>query len=78
VRIALANGLGSPKVRGRDLAIDEGSEAEILERIKAQAEKFNRATRMDLHQHCQAKYSIAISRGWIDSFILRHRSELVK
>jgi hypothetical protein len=35
VKAALANGLEPPKVRGRHPAIDEGSEAEILEWIEA-------------------------------------------
>jgi hypothetical protein len=72
VKAALANRLEPPKVRGRHPPIDEGSEAEILEWIETQAEKYNPATRTDLRQHCQAKYSVAISRGWVDSFILRH------
>jgi hypothetical protein len=76
VKAALANALDLRKVRGRHLAIDEGSEAEIMEWFDAQAEKCNRATRTDLVQHCQTKYSVAISRGWVDWFILRHRNEL--
>jgi hypothetical protein len=61
VKAALANGLEPPKVRGIHPAIDEGSEAEIREWIEAQAEKYHPATRTDLCQHCQAKYSVAIS-----------------
>jgi hypothetical protein len=78
VKAELANGLEPPKVRVPHPVIDEGSEAEILEWIESQAEKCNPATRTDLRQHCQAKYSPAISRGWVDSFILRHRDELVE
>jgi hypothetical protein len=76
VNAAFANGLEPPKVDGRYPAIDEGPEVEILKWIEAQAEKCKIATRTDLRQHCQAKYSVAISRGRIDSFILRHRDEL--
>jgi hypothetical protein len=61
VKAALANGLEPPKVRRRHPTIDEGSEAEILEWIEAQAEKCNPATRTDLRQHCQAKYLVDIS-----------------
>jgi hypothetical protein len=63
VKVALVNELDPPKVRGRHPAIDEGSEAEILEWIEAQAEKCNPSTRTDLHQHWQEKYSVAMSRG---------------
>jgi hypothetical protein len=52
MKAALANRLELPKVRGRHPAIDEGSEAEILEWIEAQAEKCNPTTRTDLCQHC--------------------------
>jgi hypothetical protein len=69
---ALANGLEPPKIRGRHFAIDEGSEAGILEWIEAQAEKCDPLTEKDLCSYCQAKYSVSISRGWVDSFILRH------
>jgi hypothetical protein len=78
VKAALANGLEPPKVRGRQLAIGQGSEAEILEWIEVQAEKCNPATRTDFCQHCQAKYSVARNRGWVDSFILPHRDELAE
>jgi hypothetical protein len=78
LKAALANGLGPPKVRGRHPAIDEGSEAEILEWIEAQAEKCNPATRTNFCQHCQSKCSVTISRGWVDSFILRNRDELAE
>jgi hypothetical protein len=59
----LANGLEPPKVRGHHSAFDEGSEAEILQWIEDQAQKCNPITRTDLCHHCQAKYSIPISRG---------------
>jgi hypothetical protein len=71
----LANGLEEPKVRGRHLAIDEDSEGEILEWIEAQAEKCKSVTRTDIQHYCEAKYSCLVNRGWIDSFILRHRDD---
>jgi hypothetical protein len=54
VKAALANGLEPPKVRGRHSAIDEGSEADILQWIEAQAQKCNPVTQTDLRHHCQA------------------------
>jgi hypothetical protein len=76
MKAALANGLGLRKVCGRQQAIDECSKAEILQWIEAQEEKHRLATRTDLRRHCQAKYSVVISRRWVDSFILRQGCEL--
>jgi hypothetical protein len=47
-----------------------------LECIEAQAEKYDPVTRTHLRHYCQAKYSISISQGWVDSFILRRRDDL--
>jgi hypothetical protein len=76
VKAALENGLNEPKVRGRHFAFDDDSEVQILEWIQGQAEKCEPVTRTDLKHHCEVKYSRSISRGWVDSFILRHREDL--
>jgi hypothetical protein len=60
------------------MGVDGNSEAELLEWIDAQAEKCNPVTRTDLRHYCQVKDSILISRGWIESFILRHRDDLTE
>jgi hypothetical protein len=78
VKAALANGLEPPKVRGCHLAINESSETGILEWIEAQIEKCDPVTRTDLRRYCQTKYSVSMSRGWVDLFILRHRDNLAK
>jgi hypothetical protein len=67
-----------PKVRGRHFPIDQGSEAGIVEWIESQADKRDHVTRADLRHYCQAKYSVSISRGWVDSFILRRRDDLAE
>jgi hypothetical protein len=63
VKAALDNRLEAPKVRGRHMAIDENSKAEILEWIDAQAEKCNPVTRTDIRHYCEVKCFISISRG---------------
>jgi hypothetical protein len=78
VKSALANGMEPPKVRGHHFPIDQGSEAGIMEWIESQAEKRDTVTRADLRHYCQAKYSASISRGWVDSFILRRRDDLAE
>jgi hypothetical protein len=74
----LANGLEEPKVCDRHLAVDEDSEGEILEWIEAQAEKYKPVIRTELRHYCKVKYSYLVNRGWIDSFILRHRDDLTE
>jgi hypothetical protein len=43
--------------------------------IRSQTEKYVRVTRTDPRRHCKAKYSRSSSRGWVDSFILRHKTD---
>jgi hypothetical protein len=78
VKAALDNRAKAPKVRRCHMAVDENPEAEILEWIDARAEKCNPVTRTDLQHYCEVKYPILISRGWADSFILRHRDDLTE
>jgi hypothetical protein len=59
----LANELEKPNLRDRHFAIDEDSEEEILELIKAQAEKCKPVTRTDIQHYCKTKYFRLINRG---------------
>jgi hypothetical protein len=76
VKAALNNGLNDPKVRDRHFAFNDNSDVQILDCIQRQAEKYAPVTRTDLKSYCEATYSRSISRGWVDSFILRHRADL--
>jgi hypothetical protein len=78
VKAALANGLNESKVSDCHFAFDDDSEIEILEWIQSQAEKYESVTRTDIRHYCEAKYSRSISRGWIDSLILRNREDLLE
>jgi hypothetical protein len=78
IKAALANGLDDRKTRGHHLAFDDDSTKEILEWIEAQADKCKPITRTDLRHYCEANYSRSISRGWVDSFILRHRDDVTE
>jgi hypothetical protein len=74
----LANKLEEPKVRDRRFAIDEYSARGILESIQIRAEKCKIITRTDLPHYCGAEYSRSVSRGWVKSFIFRHRDDLTE
>jgi hypothetical protein len=60
------------------MAIDENSEIENSEWIDAQTKKCSPITRTDLRHYCEVKYSISISQGGPDSFILRHRDNVAE
>jgi hypothetical protein len=57
----LDNGFGALKVRDRHMTVDENSEAEILEWIDAQTEKYSPVTPTDLRHYYEVKYSISIN-----------------
>jgi hypothetical protein len=46
--------------------------------MKVQAEKWKQITQTDFRDYYKPKYSHSINRGWIDSFILRHRDNLTE
>jgi hypothetical protein len=70
-KAALANGFEKLKSRGRYSAFKDDSESEILAWTEAQAEKDRPVTRTDLRHSCQTKYFLVVTRGWVESFILR-------
>jgi hypothetical protein len=78
VKVALANGFEKLKSRGRHSALDDDLENEILTWIEVQAEKSRLVTRTDTRHYFKTKYSRPVTRGWIDSFILRDGDDLTK
>jgi transposase len=78
VRAVLVNRYDPPKQRGRHPGAAPHSQAEILAWIKRNAEKSTPVTRTELRHYCTAKFDILVTRGWVDSVILRHESELVE
>jgi hypothetical protein len=78
VHAALANGLSPPKSRGRHLVVDAESDANILAWIEKPGEKNAAVTRTDIKNDCHEVCRLEVSRGWVDSFILRHSAELTE
>jgi hypothetical protein len=76
VQSVLANRLSPPKSRGRHLAVDAESDGNILAWIQKWAEKNAVLTRTDIKNYCHEVCRLEVSRGWVDSFILRHSAEL--
>jgi hypothetical protein len=78
VHSALAKGLSPPKSGGRHLAVDAESDANILAWIEKQAEKNAAVTGTDIKNYYHEVCRLEIPRGWVDSFILRHSTELTE
>jgi hypothetical protein len=78
VQSALPNGLSPPKSLGRHLAVGAESDANILTWIMKQAEKNAEVTRSDIKNYCHEVCRLEVSRGWVDSFILRHSEEFTE
>lgn len=78
VSAALQNGFDEPKPRGRHLAINAESEADILAWIQRNYEKNMPTTRTDIRHYCSTKFNKKITKGWVDSFIGRHLTELIE
>jgi hypothetical protein len=63
VRSALVNGLNPPPSRGRHLAVDGKSDANILAWIKKQTEKNAAVTRSDIKKSCREVWKFEASQG---------------
>jgi hypothetical protein len=78
IRRASDNGFEEPKSRGGHFALDAISDANTLEKIKKNAGKNTAVTRTGIKNYCLKVYKFQVSRGSVDSFILRHSDELTE
>jgi hypothetical protein len=78
VKRVLKSGLKPLKQRDRHNALLDDSEADILAWIQHQAEKSQPSTRTDILHYCSGKFGKAVTRGWVDSFLIRHKGDLVE
>jgi hypothetical protein len=78
VQRALRSGWDAPKPRGRHAALSADAEADILGWIRKNYEKSNPVTRTEIRHDRETKYTVPITHGWVESFILRHQSELIE
>jgi hypothetical protein len=78
VQRALENGWNTPTSRGRHPAMHPESEAKILQWVGNNYEQSNPVTRTEILHYCERKFNVPATRGWVDSFILRHQSELIE
>jgi hypothetical protein len=78
VKRSLKNGLEPSKPCDRHPALADDAEADILAWIQHQAEKFQPSTRTDILHYCVSKFGKSITRGWVDSFLIRHDSDVTE
>jgi hypothetical protein len=76
VKRALDNGFSPPKLRSCHNSVPDRDEEDVIASIQHQAEKSQPTTRIDIRHYCVNKFGKCITRGWVDSFILRHSGEL--
>jgi len=76
VRRALKRGYSIPSARGRHPQLSDDIESELLIWIQQKAENKKAVNRTELLHHCNERYEQSITRGWVDSFVTRHRDQL--
>jgi hypothetical protein len=70
--------IDKPKSRGRRLAVDAESDANILAWITKQAKKNPEVPRTDVRHYYREVCKFEASRGWVDCFISRYSGELIE
>jgi hypothetical protein len=75
VKRALLRGYEDPPTRGRHPELSPACEAELVEWLTKEAANNTAVTRTEFLQACIERFGQSISRGWVDSFLIRHRDE---
>jgi hypothetical protein len=78
VKRTLKKGLVPPKQRGRHRAGPDDSEVDILAWIQDQAEKSQPSTKTDILHYCSGKFGKAVTRCWVDSFLIPYKGDLTE
>jgi hypothetical protein len=78
VQSALAHGLEPPGERGKHHALDHHREQQILDWIQQNAEQSTPVSKTEIKDHCTCQLKVPITRGWVNSFVLRHPDKIIK
>jgi hypothetical protein len=78
VQSALAHGLEPPGERGKRPAFDADREQQILDWIQQKAEHGTRVGKTEIKDYCTTQVKVPITRGWVNSFVLRHSDQIFK
>jgi hypothetical protein len=78
MQAALAHELDEPGQRGKHAAVDQSREQQILDWIRQNAEQDIPITKSEIIGHCTAEFQIKFTRGWVNSFFLRHSDDIIQ
>jgi transposase len=66
-----------PGHRRKHSAIDEVHEQQIIAWIQKSAETSTPVTKTEIKDYCTREFQVAVTRGWVNSFVLRHALEII-
>jgi hypothetical protein len=78
VQSALAHGLKPPGQRGKHPALDLAREQQVLDWIQQNAEQSTPVGKTQIKNYCTTQLKVLISRGWVNSFVLRYSDQIFK
>ena len=78
VRRNLKNGLMEPKELGRHHALSNEIEQQLLNEIELRFKSNNSITQVQLIELIANRYSINVTRGWVNNFLCRRKDEIQK
>jgi hypothetical protein len=76
--VALAHGLDEPGQRGKHIALDRDRAQQILDWMEQNAEQDTPITRGEIMDYSTSQFKIKSTRGWVNSFVLRHSDEVIQ
>jgi hypothetical protein len=77
VKAALEHGMNPPRQRGKQTALDEHRERQIIDWNRQNAEQVTPVTKIEIRDYCISQVRTPITRGLVNSFILRHRGDVM-
>jgi hypothetical protein len=77
VKAALEHDMEPPGHQGKHSAIDDEYEQHILAWIQESAETSTPVTKTEIKDYCTREFQVAVTRGWVNSFVLRHAEEII-
>jgi hypothetical protein len=67
--------MDDPGHRGKHTALDDHRERQILDWVRQNAEQETPVTKGEIKEYFTTRFQIPITRGWVNSFVLRHSGE---
>jgi hypothetical protein len=64
--------------RGKHITIDRDSEGQIFEWDGENAEQDKPVVKGEIMLYCTTQFQISITRGWVNSVVLRHSGEVIQ